>query len=63
MQVTNNGTTAGDWKVTQTISGTVNNLWNAKWKQSGTKLSSNGVDWNKTLAPGATAEFGFCAGR
>ncbi|KAB7780184.1 hypothetical protein CEK66_04710, partial [Xanthomonas sp. LMG 12460] len=45
------------------ISGTVNNLWNATWKQSGTTLSASGVDWNKTLAPGATAEFGFCAAR
>ncbi len=63
MQVTNNGTTAGDWTVTQTISGTVNNLWNAKWTQSGTTLNTSGLDSNKTLASGQMTEFGFCANR
>ncbi len=63
VQVTNTGSTAGNWSVTQTISGKINNLWNANWAQSGSKLSASGMDWNKTLAPGAMAEFGFCAGR
>ncbi len=42
-------------------SGTVNNAWNVTWSQSGTTLQASGVDFNRTLAPGATAEFGFCA--
>ncbi len=41
--------------------GTVNNAWNVTWSQSGTTLQASGVDFNRTLAPGATAEFGFCA--
>ncbi|WOS40477.1 cellulase family glycosylhydrolase [Xanthomonas rydalmerensis] len=63
VQVTNSGSATGNWAVTLSISGTINNLWNATWTQSGTTLSASGVDWNKTLAAGATAEFGFCAAR
>jgi endoglucanase len=63
VQVTNSGSATGNWAITLSISGTVNNLWNATWSQSGTTLHAAGVDWNKTLAPGAMAEFGFCAAR
>ncbi len=63
VQVTNTGGTAGNWSLTQTISGKVNNLWNATWTQSGSTLSTSGLDSNKTLAPGAMTEFGFCANR
>nr|WP_230597258.1 cellulose binding domain-containing protein [Xanthomonas albilineans] len=63
MQVTNTGNTTGDWVVTQTISGTINNLWNANWTPQGSTIKASGMDWNKTLAPGAMAEFGFCASR
>lgn len=63
VQVTNGGSTTAAWSVTLSISGTVSNLWNAAWSQSGSTLSASGVDWNRTLAPGAMAEFGFCAVR
>ncbi|CBA15392.1 conserved hypothetical protein [Xanthomonas albilineans GPE PC73] len=63
VQVTNTGNTTGDWVVTQTISGTINNLWNANWTPQGSTIKASGMDWNKTLAPGAMAEFGFCASR
>ncbi|MBB4127789.1 endoglucanase [Xanthomonas translucens] len=63
VQVTNTGSASGNWAVTLSISGSVNNLWNATWSQSGSTLKAAGVDWNKTLAPGAMAEFGFCAAR
>lgn len=63
VQVTNHGTASGEWAIALPISGTVNNLWNATWSQSGSTLSASGVDWNRTLAPGAMAEFGFCAVR
>ncbi|WP_235429741.1 cellulose binding domain-containing protein [Xanthomonas sp. GPE 39] len=63
VQVTNTGTSAGNWSISQPISGTINSLWNAIWTQSGSTLSAAGMDWNKTLAPGAMAEFGFCASR
>jgi endoglucanase len=63
VKVTNMGTAAGNWAVALQVSGKVNNLWNAVWAQSGATLKASGVDWNKTLAPGAVAEFGFCAMR
>jgi endoglucanase len=61
--VTNTGSASGNWAATVSISGAVNTLWNASWSQSGSTLNASGVDWNKTLAPGASAEFGFCAAR
>jgi endoglucanase len=63
VRVTNQGTAAGNWAITIPVSGTINNLWNATWTQAGSNLNASGVDWNKTLAPGAAAEFGFCAAR
>ncbi|CEJ49235.1 hypothetical protein XAB3213_570013 [Xanthomonas citri pv. bilvae] len=61
VQVTNTGTASGNWSISLTVTGTVNNAWNVTWSQSGTTLQASGVDYNRTLAPGATAEFGFCA--
>lgn len=63
VQVSNTGSATAAWSVTLSISGTINNLWNATWSQSGSTLAASGVDWNRTLAPGAMAEFGFCAAR
>ncbi|MFH9675939.1 cellulase family glycosylhydrolase [Streptomyces sp. NPDC017405] len=33
--------------------------WNATWAQSGSTVSATGVDWNRTLATGASADLGF----
>ncbi|MFC5168999.1 cellulase family glycosylhydrolase [Streptomyces mutomycini] len=33
--------------------------WNATWSQSGSAVTAAGVDWNRTLATGATADVGF----
>ena len=63
MLITNTGSTGGDWAIQLTTRGSINNLWNAVWSQSGTRLTASGVSWNKTLAPGAQAEFGYCATR
>ena len=63
VRVTNQGNTTGNWAINIPVSGTINNLWNATWTQAGSNLNASGVDWNKTLAPGAAAEFGFCAAR
>ncbi|MEP7297553.1 MAG: cellulose binding domain-containing protein [Burkholderiales bacterium] len=49
--------------MTRTIEGAVYTLWNAVWQQSGTTLNASGVSWNATLAPQATAQFGYCANR
>ncbi|WP_416519090.1 cellulase family glycosylhydrolase [Streptomyces achromogenes] len=33
--------------------------WNATWSQSGSTVSAAGVDWNRTLATGASTDLGF----
>lgn len=63
VNVVNMGGAPGEWTVTTQVSGTINNLWNAQWTQQGSQLTASGLHWNKTLAPGAAAEFGFCAQR
>lgn len=63
VNVTNPNSVPLTWTVKLTIAGTVTSSWNAKLAQSGSTLSADGVDWNKTLAAGATTQFGFCASR
>jgi endoglucanase len=50
-----------NWKTTVALEGTVKNVWNATYTVTGTQMAAVGVAYNKTLAPQATAEFGFCA--
>ncbi|MEW2079911.1 cellulase family glycosylhydrolase [Streptomyces sp. NPDC013433] len=33
--------------------------WNATWSQSGSTVTATAVDWNRTLATGATVDVGF----
>lgn len=61
--VTNNGSQVSDWKVTFTIDGTVRDLWNASYTQSGDSVTAEGVSWNNTVNPGKSVDFGFCADR
>ncbi len=63
VNVTNPNSVPLTWTVKLTVAGTVTSSWNANLAQSGSELSASGVDWNKTLAAGATAQFGFCASR
>jgi endoglucanase len=59
-----NGTAqAVDWITGFTVQGTINNLWNAAYTQAGDQVTATGLAWNKVLAPGASAGFGFCADR
>lgn len=61
--VTHSGSTAVTWVVTSPITGTLSNSWNAVVTVSNGTLTASGVDWNKTLQPGARTQFGFCASR
>ena len=63
VNVTNPNGTPLNWTVTLTIAGTLTSSWNVNLAQSGAQLTASGVDWNKTLAAGATTQFGFCASR
>jgi endoglucanase len=61
VDVKNTGTAPVVWNVQLTVQGRVNNVWNAKWTQSGTALSASGVDYNSTVQANGTQSFGFCA--
>src|SRR5690606_19321348 len=61
--VTNVGTQPVDWVVTFDIEGTVRDLWNAEYSQSGSTVTAEGVSWNNIVNPSQTVEFGFCADR
>lgn len=63
VKVTNFGNASGNWTVSFAIKGRMYKNWNSISSQSGGTLKSSGVSWNKTLAPGQSAEFGYCASR
>ncbi len=64
VDVKNDGTAQATWAIEFAVEGTINNLWNAAQSPgAGGKQRFVGVEWNKTLSPGATAAFGFCAER
>ena len=59
--VTNEGDETLTWEFTMPINGEISSLWNANATEVGNEMHFTGVDWNGTLAPGETAQFGFCA--
>jgi GH18 family chitinase/aryl-phospho-beta-D-glucosidase BglC (GH1 family) len=61
--VSNNGSSSVDWAIEVGIEGTISDLWSADYVQDGSTLRASGVAWNRTLAPGASTSFGFCAKR
>lgn len=63
IDITNNGVDNSVWTVTVPIEGNVSSLWNATWVQEGELLTVEGVSWNRTLAPGGSAQVGYCAAR
>ncbi len=64
VDVTNNGAGPTTWAIELAVEGSINNIWNAQQSPgAGGKQRFVGVEWNRSLAPGATAAFGFCAER
>jgi endoglucanase len=65
VNVTNGGNTATQsWQVTQQVEGTINNLWNAVYTQSGSTLTAGSISGqNNVISAGGTTQFGFCATR
>ncbi|MEQ1565173.1 MAG: DUF1588 domain-containing protein [Myxococcota bacterium] len=61
--VANGSDATTSWAVRTAADGIVNNVWNAVVTDDGGDWVFEGVDWNASLAPGATATFGFCADR
>ncbi|MFV2084316.1 GH12 family glycosyl hydrolase domain-containing protein [Micromonospora sp. LOL_021] len=64
VRVTNTGGgTINGWTLAYQLPAgqTVGNSWNATVTQSGSSVTARNVGWNGTLAPGATASFGYQA--
>lgn len=61
--VANNSGDSVEWQTHFTVQGSIGSFWNAVYSQSGDQVRVTGADWNKILASGASANFGFCAQR
>lgn len=51
------------WNVELEVEGSIYNLWNANYTQSGTNLQASGVEWNALVASKKSVSFGFCANK
>lgn len=51
------------WRTGFEAAGSISNIWKANYTQTGKQVTASGDEWNKELAPGGTANFGFCADR
>jgi cellulase/cellobiase CelA1 len=58
--VTNEGTMAVTWRITLTISGTLSQNWSSTATAQGNQVTFSGADFNATIAPGESANFGYC---
>ncbi|MDD2761019.1 MAG: cellulose binding domain-containing protein [Methylomonas sp.] len=51
------------WQTGFEAAGSITNIWNADYSQTGKQVTASGAEWNKELSPGESASFGFCADR
>jgi cellulase/cellobiase CelA1 len=49
------------WRASVMVEGRLNNVWNAQASAQEGLVRFEGVEWNRTIAPDQTAQFGFCA--
>ena len=63
VSVTNGTAATIAWATDVIVDGTISQLWNASATGAHGTVRFTGVDWNRVLAPGASAQFGFCATR
>lgn len=59
--VRNEGRSTVEWKVQVPARGSIYTFWNGEYSRSGDLLTVVGVDWNRVLRSGDTAQFGFCS--
>ncbi len=58
--VANQGAAASTWMVMLAVPGTITNAWNSSRDRDSGTVTFTGAAWNASLAPGATASFGYC---
>jgi hypothetical protein len=60
--VTNRSAAPMTWRAIFGVDGTIYTAWNLEYVMGSGTATGTGLDWNKTLAPGAsTSDVGFCA--
>ncbi|MFD7705411.1 cellulase family glycosylhydrolase [Streptomyces caelestis] len=62
VRITNLGAPVSGWTLGFTMPNAGQKVvqgWNATWSQSGATVTAAAVDWNRTLATGATVDLGF----
>jgi len=59
--VANDTDAAITWTIVIEVTGTISQMWDASYTKSGSKVVVNGLDYNASLAPGASLVFGYCA--
>jgi cellulase/cellobiase CelA1 len=61
--VTNDKSSPVTWTAEVPVEGTIFDLWSAVGSGTSGKVRFSGVDYNETLQPGASTDFGWCANR
>jgi hypothetical protein len=61
--VANDTAQALEWTTRFPVQGMIGSFWNAVYTQDGGQAIATGEEWNKILASGGSAHFGFCAER
>ncbi|WP_080522433.1 glycoside hydrolase family 5 protein [Methyloprofundus sedimenti] len=61
VHISNPGNSAVNWRIVLEVEGSIYNLWNAVYSQTGQTLIAEGLDWNNLVQPGQKVTFGFCA--
>ena len=61
--VTNIGPGAALWTSRVPVDGTIDTIWSAEVVTDGSDWVFNGEPWNRSLEPGESTSFGFCAER
>jgi hypothetical protein len=62
-ELTNTGSAPVTWSVSLALGGMLNQNWESKVTGNTGTVTFSGVDYNATLAPGQSAQFGFCVTR
>ncbi len=58
--VQNPGSDVLDWSVKLTLDGKLTDHWSSVADGDSGEVTFTGADWNKSVAPGQTAQFGYC---
>ena len=58
--VTNTGDAPVTWSLTLTVTGTLSQNWSSNATANGSDVTFTGVDYNATLGPGESTNFGYC---